>query len=269
MSLYRPGVAVLERPEQYRGQTSVAVRASQVADLTAYQQARLLDSWSDFFAAGPTGIWDLSFPMRMPKRLFESLASQTQLRSLAVRWGVFDDLSALQGMTNLVELELESATSVTTLEPLRALGKLETLELGGTWRVQDYAVIGSLTTLRQLGLGGGSEKRQHVQSLEFLPLLRNLRKLDLALIPADLDYSPLLAMTWVEDVSIWTLETHRKRMTPSMIDLEWALPGLQRRRSDLDAGRNYIWHRGERVGEHRVNDEGHWYAHRYDIAATD
>lgn len=269
MSVCRSGVAVLERPEQYRGQTSVAVRAAQVADLTAHQQARLLDSWSDFFASGPTNIWELSFPMRMPRRLFESLASQTQLRSLAVSWGVFDDLSPLEGMRNLVELELESATSVTTLEPLRALGKLEALELGGAWRVQDYSIIGSLTTLRQLSLGGGSEKRQHVESLKFLPSLRELRKLDFALIPVDLDYSPLLAMTWVEDVSVWTLETHRKRMTPSMIDLEWALPGLQRRRSDLEAGRNYIWHRGERVGEHRVNDEGHWYVHRYDNAATE
>lgn len=260
---------ILERPEQYQGQTSVAVSTSHVADLTAHQQAKLVDSWADFFTAGPTNIWDLSFPMRMPKRLFDSLESQTQLRSLAVAWGVYDDLSALAGMNNLVELTLESATSVTTLEPLRALTRLESLELGGAWRVEDYSVIGSLTPLRQLHLGGGSDKRQNVQSLQFLPRLRDLRKLSIALIPVDLDYTPLLAMTWVEEINIWNLETHRKRMTPSMVDLEWALPGLQRRQSDIDAGRSYIWHRGERVGEHRRSVEGEPYVHRYDIASSD
>lgn len=88
--------------------------------------------------------------MRMPKRLFDALTSQTHLRRLAVQWGVYDDRSALTNMRHLVELELDSVTSVTTLEPLRVLSSLETLEIGGAWRVQDYSPIGDLVGLRQL-----------------------------------------------------------------------------------------------------------------------
>lgn len=269
MSVQRRGVAILTRPEEYAGQTTVAIGASQMDGLTGRQQARLLDDWSEFFATGPTDIWDLAFPMRMPKRLFDSLATQTQLRRLAVSWGVYDDLTALVGMGELLELELESATSVTTLEPLRALTRLESLDIGGAWRVHDYSAIGALTNLRQLSLGGGSEKRQHVASLEFLVDLRQLARLQLSLVPDRLDYSPILAMTWVEEMDLWTLETHRKRMAPSMIDLEWALPGLQRRRSDVHAGRSYEWERGARVGEHRMNDDGEWNFHRYDLEGDD
>lgn len=236
---------------------------------TDRQQARLLDDWSEFFAAGPTDIWDLAFPMRMPKRLFNSLATQTQLRRLAVSWGVYDDLTVLAGMSELLELELESATSVTTLEPLRPLTQLESLQVGGAWRVHDYSAVGALTNLRQLKLGGGAEKRQHADSYEFLLNLRHLARLDLSLVPDQLDYSPLLGMTWVEEMDLWTLESHRKRMTPSMIDLEWALPGLQRRRSDVHAGRSYEWERGVRVGEHRLDDERAWYFHRYDLEDGD
>lgn len=270
MSAHRPsGGAVLERPEDYCGQATVSIAASQVPGLTAYQQTKLLDDWCDFFHSGASDIWDLTFHMRMPKRIFDALATQTQLRRLSVRWGVFDDLRPLEGMRNLVELELESATSLTTLEPLRNLESLQTLELGGAWRVQDYSPVGALTGLRQLELGGGSDKRQNVDSLQFLPHLRRLRRLSLALIPDGLDYTPLLEMIWVEDISLWNLESHRKRMIPSMIDLEWALPGMQRHRADIDAQRSYIWQRGERIGEHRVDAAGEPYIHRYDLAGDD
>lgn len=127
-------------------------------------------------------------------------------------------------------------------------------------------MVGELTRLRQLHLGGGSEKRQYADSLSFLPSLHELKQLSLSLIPSDLDYSPLLEMTWVEEISVWNLETHRKRMTPSMLDLEWALPGMQRRRSDVQANRSYVWQCGERIGEHRRNTVGEWSVHRYDIA---
>jgi hypothetical protein len=269
VNVYRPGAAVLQRPEDYAGQTTVSIAASQIPGLTAHQQAKLLDSWCEFFDSGVTDIWDLTFEMRMPKRIFNALATQTQLRRLAVSWGVFDDLRPLEGMRNLVELELDSATSLTTLEPLRNLESLETLELGGAWRVHDYSPVGSLTRLRQLRLGGGSDKRQHVDSLRFLPNLRRLRQLTLSLIPDGLDYTPVLEMVWVEDILIWNLESHRKRMTPSMADLEWALPGMQRRRADVDAHRSYIWQRGERIGEHRMDARGEWYIHRYDLAEND
>lgn len=266
MRTNRPGVHLLDRPEQYAGQSTVEISVSHMSGVTPRQQARIVDDWCRFFSEGPTDIWDLEFPGRMPKRLFDSLATQTQLRRLAVAWGVYDDLGVIAGMTELLELELESATSITTLEPLRALEKLETLEVGGAGRVRDFPVVGDLVTLRQLSLSGGDGKCEPVESLAFLTNLRELRRLSLALIPEDLDFAPLLELTWVEDMNVWTLEKHRRRMTPSMVDLEWALPGLQRRRVDTLARRTYAWRRGERIGDYRSAVDGEIYLHRYDLA---
>ncbi|WP_143733714.1 hypothetical protein [Microbacterium sp. RU33B] len=239
-------------------------------ELSSRQQARLIDDWCEFFESGPTGIWDLAFDMRMPKRLFDALSAQTQLRSLGISWGVYDNLGALEGMTELIDLHLESATSVTDLAPLAALTKLEDLELGGTWRLDDYSIIGTLVGLRQLRIGGGhSNIRQHTRSLEFLTSLRALRRLDLMLIPDELDYSPLLELVWVEEMWVSAIEKIRKTMTPSMVDLEWALPGLQRAREDRKAGRTYEWYRGERIGDYRRDEDDQIYLYRYDLADTE
>ena len=261
----RIDVPILERPEEYCGQSTVVVAVSQIADVTPRQQSKIVGDWCRFFATGPTDFWDLEFAGRMPKRLFDSLATQTQLRRLAVAWGVYDDLSAVADMTELLELELESATSIETLEPLRSLTKLETLEVRNAGRVRDFPVVGDLVTLRQLSLSAGDGKKEPVESLVFLTRLRDLRCLSLGLIPENLDFSPLLEMTWVEEMTIWTLDKHRKRMNPSLVDLEWALPGLQRRKADVAAGRTYIWRRGERVGDYRHTEAGDVYVHLYDL----
>lgn len=258
---------VLERPDQYAGQSTVAISASQVPHLTPRQQAKLIDDWCHFFADGPSDIWDLTFGMRMPKRLFDALSTQSQLRRLSVSWGVFDSLEALESMTHLVELELESATSLTSLEPLRSLKKLQGLEIGGAWRLEDYSVIGTLTDLRQLQLGGGPGSHpQYAESLDFLTELRALRWLLLSVVPRELDYRPLLELTWVETMAVWSTQKIRKTMTPSMVDLEWGLPGLQRQRADSQAGRYYEWRRGERIGDYRPDSNGHPYLYLYEIA---
>lgn len=57
MSVFRPGTVELERPEDYRGQTTVAIRAADLHGLTPRERARVIDAWCDFFAAGPSGIW--------------------------------------------------------------------------------------------------------------------------------------------------------------------------------------------------------------------
>jgi hypothetical protein len=260
-------LARLQHPSEYRGQTTVEIAASQLPDLTARQQARVLDDWTRFFERGETDIWDLSFPMRMPKRLFDALSTQTQLRRLAVSWGVFDDLTPLAHMTHLIELQIESASSVTDLGPICSLTALESLEIGGAWRVTDYSPIATLARLRQLVIGPGfAEKKLVVDSLEFLENLHDLRLLHLSAIPARMDYSSLLKLTQVEEMFVWAPTSVLARMTPSMLDLEWALPGLRRRCSDFAAGRTYAWRRGERIGDYRPDADGVIALHRYDLA---
>lgn len=258
----------LTSPTEYAGQACVAVQASAVPGLTPTQNARLVDEWCDFFSAGPTGIRDLSFPMRMPKRLFAALASQTQLRRLAVLTGIYDDLCPLAAMTELWELELESATSVTSLEPVRHLARLESLRIGGLHRLRDYSPVADITGLRQLELGF-AYGQTYADSYEFVRDLGSLRMARLCLIPAGLRYEPLLALTHVEDLAVYVGARNQRKMTPTLIDLEWALPGIQRCKADIVARRTYEWRRGERIGHWISDDEGTATLVRYDPPSLD
>jgi hypothetical protein len=72
---------------EYDGSSVVRVSATQLGTkYSAHQARKIVDRWCEFFAGGPTAIADLAFTSRTPKRLFASLAGQTQLRSLGVKW---------------------------------------------------------------------------------------------------------------------------------------------------------------------------------------
>lgn len=95
---------------QYRGEAAVRVSATQLGtDYTATARRKVVDRWCEYFAAGPSPITDLSFISRTPKRMFASLQQQTQLTALRVKWGDYDDLTVLAGMTRLTQLYLGGA----------------------------------------------------------------------------------------------------------------------------------------------------------------
>jgi hypothetical protein len=216
-----------------------------------------LTAWCDFFLQGPSDIFDLTIIGRTPQRLFDSLGGQTQLRRLSIENGPFDDLGKLAGLRELVDLRLASATSIRSLEPLRSHPQLIAIELRNAKRISDYSPIGALVGLRQLSLA--SETR--AESIDFVRSLRELRHLSWHLAPLDLDYSPLLSLTWVEDIHLTTL----RGSTPALIDLEWGLPGIQRRKADCLRGVSYEWRGGERWGDYRDAPDGRRALFRYDI----
>jgi hypothetical protein len=177
----------------------------------------------DFFGSGPSGIRDLEFTSRTPKRLFESLRAQTQLRRLAVKWGDYDDLSPLAGLAELCELSLRGASCVTSVEPLGGLGTLQRLAIESLRRAHDLSALGRLTSLTDLELGGNwmSPRNAHVNSIGFLRDLTALENVLLhTIIVDDLDYSPLLSLPRLRSVRV--MKT--RGMKPSHEDLKSALP---------------------------------------------
>ncbi len=246
----------LASPHSYRGENTVLLAPAHSADRPRDVSERL-GEWCDFFAQGPSEILDLTIIGRTPQRLFDALSTQVQLRRLRIHQGPFDDLARLDGLNQLVELALESATSIRSLEPLRSHPQLVSLELGNARLIRDYSPLTHLTGLRQLSLGSPTR----AASLDFVRSLTELRHLIWNLVPEDLDYSPLLALTWVEDMHVSTLRGSR----PHLVDLEWALPGIQRRKADRVRGVAYAWQDGERIGDYRDTPDGRSGLYRYDI----
>lgn len=209
---------------EYNGESIVAVSPTQLgAPYTRTQASKILAEWVEFFAAGPSPIEELHFGARTPKRLFDALAGQTQLRRLFVKWGDYDDLSALEGMSSLRALRLGGASSVRSLQSLSLLGTLTHLEIESLRHVHDLSPLASLSGLCQLELGGDwmSPRIAHVETLSWLPSMRELGYLVLhSIVVDDLDYSPLLALPKLRAVRV--MET--RGMTPAAEELKRCLP---------------------------------------------
>ncbi|ONI68288.1 hypothetical protein BWI15_35305 [Kribbella sp. ALI-6-A] len=191
---------------EYGGEEVLAVSCTQLG--TAYSAAqarRVVEEWVEFFAAGPSGVRDLEFVTRTPKRLFAALRGQTQLQRLAVKWGDYEDLSSLSELENLRELRLGGASRVTSVEPLACLTTLNSLVVEGLRRAHDLSPLGRLRGLKSLELGGDwkSPRTAHVQSIDFLRHLTQLEDLLLHTIVADdLEYTSLLALPRLKSVRV-------------------------------------------------------------------
>lgn len=212
--------------DQYDGGSVVRVSATQLGTrYSASQAKKIIDQWCEFFAGDPTPITDLAFTTRTPKRLFASLRGQTQLRSLGVKWGDYDDLSALTDMQNLTDLWLGGASSIETLAPLREMPQLRELAVESLRHVHDLSPLGSLIQLRTLEVGGDwmSPRVVHVDSVAFLRNLTNLENLVLhTMIVDDLDYSPLLSLGNLTKVRV----KPARGMHPSHDELRAAIPAM-------------------------------------------
>lgn len=219
----RQAIPLIVAVSDYEGQPSIRVSATQRDELTASQASRLVAEWMEFFASGPSPIKELDFVTRTPKRLFESLASQTQLERLQVKWGDYDDLSVLGGMQQLTELMLQGASSVTSLEPLADLANVRRLVLEGLSRVSDLSPLARMASVVDLDIGGNwmAPKNVHVKSIRFLDNMPQLRELIVhTTIVDDHDYSPLLRLPNIEQVRV--MKT--RGMRPSFEELKAALP---------------------------------------------
>lgn len=128
---------------EYAGQAAIRVSATQLG--LAYSRAdakRIVTEWCRFFSR-PSPILELHFTSRTPKRLFEALAGQSQLRHLRGGASSVRSLDPLARLRRLDRLHIESLRYVRDLSPLRHLTLVTDLEVGGDWRNP-----GSLTSPR-------------------------------------------------------------------------------------------------------------------------
>ena len=202
----------LERPADYRGEETIRVAATQNDDLTAAQARKLVAEWMDFFTSGPLPFTGLEFVTRTPRRLFETLAHQTQLERLEVKWGDYSDLFPIANMPCLHTLKLQGMSAVESVAPLTGNASIRTLELHGLRDADDMSPLGTMTALRDLSLGGdfNSLRIAHIDSLDFLAGLPQLERLFLGCLIVDSkDYTPIMGLPNLTDA--WAMECRGMR----------------------------------------------------------
>ncbi|MET9272784.1 hypothetical protein [Kribbella sp. NPDC003557] len=218
------GVRKLVEVGEYSGESSVVIAATQLG--TAYSERRkrqVVDEWVEFLAAGPSPIRSLCFTTRTPKRLFDALGAQSQLTSLDVKWGDYEDLSVLSGMSGLRTLLLRGASKVRDLAPLTTLQHVEALQVEGLRGLVDASPVGEMRAVRDLELGGNwmTPRNVRLTSIAFLARMPQLEHLLLhTLIVDDLDYRPLLSLPNLKQVRVMAA----RGMTPTHEELKHQLP---------------------------------------------
>jgi hypothetical protein len=148
------------------------------------------------------------------------------LTALAVKWGDYEELRPITGMTDLRELWLGGASSVRNLDPLADLPQLRALAIEDLRNVHDLAPLATLTNLRSLTIGGNwtSPRTAHVDSIAFLRQLNGLERLVLhTMVADDLDYSPLLDLPGLTEIRV----ASARGMRPTHDELCAAIPALQ------------------------------------------
>lgn len=128
-------------------------------------------------------------------------------------------------MEDLKALRLGGASSVLSVEALADLhATLTHLEIESLRHPHDLSPLGRLSNLVQLELGGNwmSPRIAHIDSIAWLPELRNLEHLLLhTLIVDDLDYTPLLQLKSLTAVRVMATRMMRPPLTELMSHLPW------------------------------------------------
>ena len=207
------------RPEQYRGESSVAIVATQLVSAglaTRSEQRRILADWIAFFREAPRQIRHLALRSRVPQELLSSLEGQTGLESLEIKWGDYCDLTPLSELSRLRSLALGGAVEVADLTPLTTLAGLGSLVVDQPFLVRDQSPISTLTGLRELVYGNaypGSDKVVEIPGFAWLGPLTRLRSLRMpGTRPADPDLSVLAELPDLVHLGLPLRRSYRRQV---------------------------------------------------------
>ncbi len=212
------GAAILWRVDQYAGQTSVRVAATQLdlQSLGGVERRTILAEWIHFFASTPTNIRHLDLVSRVPQELLDAVAGQTNLRSIDVKWGRYHDISPLSELRLLERVSLGGASQLASLAPLSSLSVLSALTVSHAYQLDDITALSDLRSLRALRFGNsslGSDRSVVIADLLWVPGLSELRTLDLPgtriLNP---DLTPILALENLETLGLPLRRSYRKQI---------------------------------------------------------
>jgi Leucine-rich repeat (LRR) protein len=213
---------IVRRPEELGSADRAAVGCTQT-DLPSAQQRALVREWCDLLPA-LSGVRLLWLTSRVPQRLFDAACAMPDLEGLYVKWSGIQNLDALAEARGLRHFHLGSSASLESIDALAARTNLETLGLENVKRISDLGPLGELRGLQQLAVEGSMWTTQHVETLEPIGRLSELRYLSLVNLRArDGTLRPLLALRKLRrfHAATWWDEAERQELrslNPDMVD---------------------------------------------------
>lgn len=122
---------VVKEPGEIPSSGHLLVACTQL-DLKAGEQRKLVDRWCEALPSF-RGLRHLYFRSRVPQRLFDAACQVPGLESLYIKWSGVKTLEAIERASTLRDLVMGSSASLQSIEPLRGLSSLKSLELENTF----------------------------------------------------------------------------------------------------------------------------------------
>lgn len=143
--------------------------------------------------------------------------SLKNLRSFATLLGELEDISFLEGLTELEYLYV-GKNAITDISVLRGLTKLKEIDLRqNLFKLDDMTIFSQMTDLEHLDVGC-----VHIRSLNGIETLKKLKRLNIYDTGFD-DFSPLLELTQLEELWLCSLD-----VTQEQVDaLQKAIPNCK------------------------------------------
>jgi Leucine-rich repeat (LRR) protein len=132
---------------------------------------------------------------RVDQDYFEAICQMENLEVLNIWTSMVSDISAIKKLKNLRALYLSNFSQLEDISPLIELKSLESLSILASFKVSNYELIGKMSWLKSLELGGDSfaPKNIMLQSLKPFIELSELIELDMSSASIiDKNYRPIL-----------------------------------------------------------------------------
>ena len=192
---------VITYPEEYKETTSLGVACTQIKNLKAPEQKKLVEKWSETLPKLDK-VKYLFLQSKVPQIIFESACLMPNLAGLYIKWSGITDISSLiklrniryfhlgsstrlesidilKNMENLIYLGLENIKKISNIEPLLNLKNLIALYLEGSmWTTQVVETLKPLSNLHKLRHLRMANLKTHDKTIEFLGEMKNLKYLN-------------------------------------------------------------------------------------------
>jgi hypothetical protein len=160
-------------PKEYNGQTKVNIACTQILELSATEQKKLIKEWIDFL---PTcqNIEMLWFTTQTTQQLFDSVCKLKKLVGLNIKWSNIKTLHNISNLTSLKYLNIGSSSQIESITPLAGMTQLEVLRIENFKKISDFSPLSALINLKFFSIEGGMYTKQKVDTFEPFSKLTNL-----------------------------------------------------------------------------------------------
>ena len=193
-------------------------------EVTLKKRKEIDEQWKEKFSE-LTHIKSIGLRHRVDQNYFEAVCEMRNLEELSISTSTVLDISSIRKLDKLKSLSLSNFSKLEDISPLLELKSLECLSILASFKISNYELIGKMTWLKSLEIGGDTYAPRNLmlQSLEPFTKLKELVSLDMSCASIrDRNYRPILKLNKLK-----RLDAHWRMKNKEREDIQNEHPSLK------------------------------------------